>query len=279
MAKPLAIVVDGKKKVRLDDVPTDATGGLDKESGLARVEKVGAELAELTNLLSYAGEHALLVLFQGRDASGKDGAIRRVLGFANVLNARVIPFKAPTEEERAHDFLWRVHNVAPPRGQIALFNRSHYEDVIAVRVHRLAPEAVWRARYQRINQFEQHLCENRTILVKFILHVGRKEQQKRLVEREKDPRTAWKLNVNDWREIPHWKETTRAYDDVLAECASRERPFHVIPADHKWFRNLAIFETLVATLRPYREEWLTKLKGVRKEALKEIEQLRKEIRK
>src|SRR5687767_8472272 len=195
MAKPLAPVIDGKgfgkngKKLSLDDFATDETGGLEKEAGHARLEKLGAELAELTNLLAYAGEHALLVVVQGRDASGKDGVIRKILGFANVLAAQVHPFKAPTELERAHDFLWRVHKVCPPKGEIALFNRSHYEDVIAVRTHELVPENVWQARYEHINQFEQQLIENGTILVKFVLHVSREEQHKRLIEREEDPRT------------------------------------------------------------------------------------------
>jgi PPK2 family polyphosphate:nucleotide phosphotransferase len=274
MAKLLAPIVDGRKKIRLADIPTDATGGLKKEEGLAQLDKLGAELAELTNLLAYAGQHSLLIVFQGRDASGKDGAIRKVLGFANVLAAHVHPFKVPTEEERAHDFLWRVHKACPGKGQIALFNRSHYEDVIAVRVHELVPKDVWQGRFQQINEFEDLLIESGTILVKFILHVSADEQVKRLLEREEDPRTAWKLNVNDWREIPLWDETSKAYDDILRECASAERPFHVVPADHKWYRNLAVMERLVLALRPYRNGWLESLKDVRKTALKDIAAVR-----
>jgi PPK2 family polyphosphate:nucleotide phosphotransferase len=274
---PLAIAIDGKKKVDLDDLPTDQTGGMKKEEGLVRLEKLGSELAELTNLLAYAGEHALLVVVQGRDASGKDGTIRKVLSFANVLSSKIHPFKVPTEEERAHDFLWRVHKTCPRKGEIALFNRSHYEDVIAVRVHDLVPKEVWEPRYQQINHFEETLVANGTILVKFVLHVSQAEQRKRLLEREQDPLTAWKLNVNDWREIPLWDKTTKAYEDVLRQCASRDRPFWLVSGDHKWFRNLAVIERLVLTLRPYKQGWLDTLKKLRRSALKEIESLRKNL--
>jgi PPK2 family polyphosphate:nucleotide phosphotransferase len=277
MAKPLAPLIDGKKKIRLSDFPTNASGGMKKDEALVRLEKVGEELAELTNLLAYAGTHSMLVVVQGRDASGKDGVIRKILGYANVLAAAVHPFKVPTEEERAHDFLWRIHKACPRKGQLALFNRSHYEDVIAVRVHELAPEKVWGARFDHINDFEDLLIENNTILVKFVLHVSQAEQRKRLIEREQDPRTAWKLNVNDWREIPFWDQTTEAYEDVLRKCSSPERPFYLVPADHKWFRNLAVMEQLVLALRPYKQGWLDSLKDVRKGALKEIEALRKTL--
>ena len=274
MTKPLAFEIDGKKKINLGDIDPGDTAGWKKSEGLIELEKLGAELAELTNLLTYAGDQSLLMVFQGRDASGKDGVIRQVLQFANVLAAQVCPFKAPTEDERAHDFLWRVHKVVPARGKLALFNRSHYEDVIAVRVHKLAPKEVWQARYDAINDFERLLRDNRTIVLKFMLHVSKAEQRRRLIEREQDPRTAWKLNVNDWREVPLWDDTTKAYDDVLRKCSSKDLPWFVVPADHKWFRNLAVFERTVLALRPHKAGWLAKLKEVRREALKEIRALR-----
>jgi PPK2 family polyphosphate:nucleotide phosphotransferase len=272
--RPYAIVLDGSNRPRLDRYDAGDDAGLDKDQGLAEAEALGAELAELTNLLAYAKQHALLVVVQGRDASGKDGVIREILRYANVLNAEIHPFKVPTEEEAAHDFLWRVHGVAPRRGRLALFNRSHYEDVIAARVHGLCPPEVWKSRYAHINAFERLLAESGTIVLKFYLHVGRAEQHQRLLEREKDPRTAWKLSVGDWRELPLWDETTAAYEEAIARCSSPELPFHLVPADRKWFRNLAVLERLVLALRPYRAGWLRTLKGARRTALKEIRRLR-----
>lgn len=275
-APTYAIALEGKK-VHLDKYDAADTGGMEKEEGLARIDKVGQELAELTNLLAYSSQHGLLVVVQGRDAAGKDGSIRKVLQFANVLNASVHPFKVPTAEEKAHDFLWRVHQVAPARGHLALFNRSHYEDVIAVRVHDLVPREVWKARYEQINQFERLLASNNTIILKFYLHVSREEQYQRLLERERDPRTAAKLNVNDWREMPLWKETTLAYEDALTLCSSPELPFYLIPADRKWYRNLAMMEQMVLALRPYREAWVDSLKETRRDVLKEIDRIRRQV--
>jgi PPK2 family polyphosphate:nucleotide phosphotransferase len=272
-----AHVIDGSNKVKLDRFDPRDTAGLDKERALALMEPLGAELAELSNLLSYAGRHALLVIMQGRDASGKDGAIRRVLQFGNVLNSIVRPVKAPTEIERGHDFLWRVHRVTPRKGETALFNRSHYEDVIAVRVHDLVPPDVWKGRYEQINDFERLLQASDTIVLKFYLHISREEQYTRLLEREQDPRTAWKLNVNDWREVPLWDETTRAYEDALERCSSRKLPWFLIPADKKWFRNLAVIEQIVLALRPYKTGWLSELRERRRVALREIRKIRKQI--
>jgi PPK2 family polyphosphate:nucleotide phosphotransferase len=274
MSRTYAQAIDGSHKVHLDRIDPTDTAGLDKEEGLERLEKLGAELGELLNLLAFAGQHALLVVLQGRDASGKDGAIRKLLEFCNVTSARVESFKVPTEEERAHDFLWRVHRVAPRRGYVTMFNRSHYEDVIAARVHNLVPKETWRARYDRINGFEETLADNDTILLKFYLHVSREEQYERLLEREKGPRTAWKLNPNDWREIPLWDEVTRAYQDALERCSSPDRPFYLVPADRKWFRNLAVVERIVLSLRPLRDGWVAHLDEMGKEALKEIRKIR-----
>ena len=277
MPRAYVDVLDGSRKVKLDRFDPGETAGLNKVQAVERTEALGQELAELTNLLSYAGRHALMVVVQGRDASGKDGIIRRVLGFANVLNADVVAFKRPTQDELAHDFLWRVHRHTPARGRLALFNRSHYEDVIAARVHKLVPSEVWKLRYSHINDFERLLQESNTIVLKFYLHISREEQYKRLVERERDPRTAWKLNVGDWREMPLWDETTRAYQDALERCSSPELPWHLVPADRKWFRNLAVIERLVVALRPFKKEWQDHLKSLRKQALKEIEAIRGEM--
>jgi PPK2 family polyphosphate:nucleotide phosphotransferase len=275
MAKrPYAPSTDGSRKVSLTKLETDGTTHLRKEAGMEELETWGAELSELGNLLTYAGTHALLVVLQGRDASGKDGSIRKILEFTNIQNAAVAPFKVPSDEERAHDFLWRAHRVVPARGHVALFNRSHYEDVIAARVHKLVPEAVWKRRYAHINAFERLLVDSDVIVVKFFLHVSRDEEIERLYAREKDPRTAWKLNPNDWRELPLWDEVNAAYDDVLNKCATPEAPWHLVPADKKWFRNLAVIQRIVLELRPYRTLWLQTLKEVAQQALKEIKALR-----
>jgi PPK2 family polyphosphate:nucleotide phosphotransferase len=274
---PLGLELDGSEKIRLRDLDPRDTAGWDKDAATKRLEELGAEFAELGNLLAYAGQHALLLVFQGRDASGKDGAIRCILDFSNIQSAQVHAFKVPTEEERAHDFLWRVHRVCPARGQIALFNRSHYEDVIAARVHELVPESVWRARYGHINAFEELLADNDTIVVKFFLNVSRDEQIERLLEREKDPKTAWKLNPGDWSELPLWREVTRAYEDVLYRCATPERPWVVVPADRKWYRNLVVMDRLVRALRPYRDGWLASLAERGRTARKQIDVIRKKI--
>lgn len=272
---PYAQVIDGSRRVRLDREDPAETRGVEKEAGLVELERLGSEFAELGNLLTYAGQHALLVVLQGKDASGKDGAIRKILEFTNIQNASVAPFKAPTEKERAHDFLWRVHQVVPERGHIALFNRSYYEDVIAARVHKLVPENVWKGRYDQINAFERLLADdNKTIVLKFCLHVSVDEQIERLLAREKDPRTAWKLNPQDWRELPRADQFDRAYEEALDRCASPELPWYLVPSDKKWFRNLAIMQRLVWTLRPLRKVWLRTLKEMGQDAMKEIRELR-----
>src|SRR4051812_3407855 len=181
MASPLAHRLDGSRRVRLADFDPAGTQGIEKDEGLARLEKLGRELSELENLLTYAGTHALLIVLQGRDASGKDGTIRKALEFSNIQQSYVQPFKVPTEEERAHDFLWRAHKAIPRRGHMTLFNRSYYEDVLAARVHRLVPEATWRARYDHINAFERLIIGGSDVIVlKFCLHISAKEQSDRL---------------------------------------------------------------------------------------------------
>jgi PPK2 family polyphosphate:nucleotide phosphotransferase len=278
MPQHLDHIADGRRKVRLDDLDPADTAGVEKSEALERIAKLGTELSELENLLTYAGTHALLVVLQGRDASGKDGAIRKVLEFTNIQQAVVHPFKVPTEVERAHDFLWRVHAVAPRRGSMALFNRSHYEDVLAARVHHIVPPAVWKDRYAHINAFERLLLDADTIVVKFYLHISRDEQIERLKAREKDPRTAWKLNPEDWREVPLWDDFTAAYEDAINKCATRDAAWHIVPADKKWFRNLAVLERLVLALRPYRRPWLATLKDMARDRLKEIRALRRQAK-
>jgi PPK2 family polyphosphate:nucleotide phosphotransferase len=274
--KHFAFTLEGQK-VKLRHFDPRDTGGVEKDEGLARLDKLGREFAELGNLLTFAGQDSLLVVLQGRDASGKDGTIRKILDFSNMQTAHVQSFKAPIEEERRHDFLWRVHKVVPARGHITLFNRSHYEDVLAARIHDLVPRDVWKARYEHINGFERLLGDNRTIVLKFYLHISREEQYERLLAREEEPLSAWKLNPGDWRDLPLWGELTEAYEEALEKCSSPELPWYVVPADRKWFRNLAVMERIVLALRPHRQRWVKALTELRKKVLPEVRALRAEV--
>ena len=254
-----AIRVRGASRVDLDTVDTRADGGLTKEEGTARLAALTAELGELQELLYAADTHAVLLVLQGMDTSGKDGTIRHVLVDANPLGCRVVGFKAPTATELAHDFLWRVHREVPERGILCVFNRSHYEDVLVARVRGLVPEPTWRARYDHINAFEALLADNGTLVAKCFLHISADEQRERLLAREQDVTKAWKLSAGDWEERTRWDAYMAAYADALARCGTDRAPWHVVPADRKWFRNLAVAEVLVDLLRPYRDDWLAAL--------------------
>jgi len=257
-----AIPVNSTKRKRLNLAKIDARehGGLTKEQGEAALAELAAELGELQELLYAAGTHALLVVLQGIDTSGKDGTIRNVFSHVNPAGMRVAPFKVPTELELAHDFLWRVHQQTPERGMIVVFNRSHYEDVLVARIHDLVPTSVWRGRYAQINAFEKLLTGNQTILLKFYLHISKTEQEERLLAREQDVEKAWKLSADDWVQRRAWDEYIAAYEDALTKCSTANAPWWIVPADRKWFRNLAVAEAIVAALRPYREGWLATLK-------------------
>jgi len=244
--------------------------GLDREKAEQRCVELGNELTDLQELLYAAGKHGLLIVLQGRDTAGKDGTIRHLLKYMNAQGSAIAPFKVPTPKELAHDFLWRVHQVTPGRGETVIFNRSHYEDVLVVRVHDLAPNDVWKARYDHINKFEQLLVDSNIIVVKFMLHISKDEQEQRLIEREQDAEKAWKLSVGDWRERELWDQYTEAYEDALEKC-NKPCPWHVVPADKKWFRNLAVTETLVETLRPYKQGWKDHLAEIGVKAKAELE--------
>lgn len=256
--------------VRLDNIDPEHDGGTEKGEAEKRLLDLGQELEDLTELLFAAGQNGLLVVIQGRDTAGKDGSIKRILEHINVQSSQVVPFKVPTPLELAHDFLWRVHPHAPAKGGVTLFNRSHYEDVLVVRVHELAPEAVWRHRYDHINAFEQLLADSGTIIVKFMLHISAEEQKERLLAREQELEKAWKLNAGDWKEREFWDAYTEAYDEALAQCSTAHAPWYVVPANKKWFRDVAIAETLVETLRPYKQAWLDKLERIGQEAKEEL---------
>lgn len=261
-------------KVHLDEFDPGYHDGLDKEEALTKLLALGKRMEDLQELMFAAGQTSLLIVFQGRDTSGKDGSIRRILEFVNVQTTRVVPFKVPTDQELAHDFLWRVHAQTPGRGGITIFNRSHYEDVLVVRVHDIVPKKVWKKRYAQINAFEELLAESNTILLKFYLHISKAEQKERLMAREADPTKAWKLSVGDWKERELWDDYTRAYEDALEKCSTPAAPWYLIPADHKWFRDLAVVQAIVNALEPYEKGWRAHLESVGVAAKKEIEAFR-----
>lgn len=263
------------RKVRLDDIPTDPPKKITRQEATERFAVLNEELFALQDLMWGAKTHSVLVVLQGRDAAGKDGAIKHVAGALNPRGVIVTSFGVPTAEERGHDFLWRVHRHAPRTGEFAIFNRSHYEDVLVVRVHDFAPKSVWKLRFDHINDFERLLAESGTIVLKYFLHISKDEQEKRLVEREKDPATAWKLNANDWKERELWGEFTDAYEDVIERCSAPHAPWQIVPADAKWYRNLMIAESIVEAMRPYREAWLAKLDEDGKEGRRALEEYRR----
>lgn len=266
--------LEGAQTIELKDFDTGADAGIKRAEGEEQTARLVAELVELQELLYAAQAQSVLVVLQGRDTSGKDGTISHVAGPLNSLGCSVASFKVPTEAERAHDFLWRVHAQTPATGNITIFNRSHYEDVLVVRVHELAPEQVWRKRYEHINAFEQLLADSSTIILKFYLHISKDEQEERLLKREADATKAWKLSVGDWKEREHWDAYTAAYEDALNRCSTKHAPWFIVPADKKWFRNLAVAEALRDALTPFREEWLAKLEKVGRESKREIEEYR-----
>lgn len=249
----LRISPDGKFK--LTDRKTDETPGIDKVRALAAMPRHTEQLAELHNLLYAEHKRAVLIVLQGMDASGKDGTIKHVMSGVNPQGCTVTSFKQPTARELDHDFLWRIHAEVPARGDIGIFNRSHYEDVLVARVRGLVPEAVWRRRYEQINAFEKMLLENDVHILKFFLHIGSDEQRRRFDERLADPRKNWKSSVADFAEREYWAAYQAAYQDAIARCSTRHAPWYVIPADHKWFRNYAIGEIVIRTLESFKMEY------------------------
>jgi PPK2 family polyphosphate:nucleotide phosphotransferase len=234
---------------RLDQRDPDARiGAPGKQEGLERLQELVERLSMLHNRLSAEATRSVLLVLQGMDAAGKDGTIRNVLTGVNPQGCRVVSFREPTTAELAHDYLWRVHAVCPARGEIAIFNRSHYEDVVAVRVRGLVPERVWRRRFEHIRAFEQLLVDEGTTLVKVFLHVSHEEQGKRLQERLDNPEKRWKFRAGDLDDRRLWDDFATAYEDAIRETSTKWAPWYVVPADHNWVRNLAVAELLVAAL-------------------------------
>jgi PPK2 family polyphosphate:nucleotide phosphotransferase len=236
-------------KVDLSKIDPDFTAGhKDEASANKKIKKHAERLRELQYRMYAEGKWSLLICLQGLDSAGKDGTIVHVLGAMDPLGTRVNGFKVPTAEEAAHDFLWRVEKQVPAKGEVVIFNRSHYEDVLAARVHRIVPRAVWSKRYDLINCFEEQLAANDTRVLKFYLHISPDEQLKRFKQRLDDPARQWKISEADYKERELWNEYTRAYEDALSKTSTPDAPWYVIPSNCKWFRNLAVSKIVVEEL-------------------------------
>jgi len=266
---------DEPGKVKLADISEEPPEGISKHQAKERIEELSEEIFELQDWMWGARTHALLIVLQGRDAAGKDGAVKHMSGALNPRGVVVTSFGVPTEEEREHDFLWRVHRQAPRAGRVGIFNRSHYEDVLVARVKELAPKPVWKERYGLINGFERTLAAANTIILKFFLHISKDEQKERLLAREKDPAGAWKLSVEDWKERQLWDGFTEAYEDAIGRCASADAPWIVVPANSKWYRDLVVVEAVAEALRPHRKEWRKTLDDQGKVLRKDVQEWRK----
>lgn len=238
------------EKIHLKQVDPNDLGkyGGEKDDGLEKLGELNQELEKLQELLYAEHKHRVLVILQGMDTSGKDGVIRHVFEGVNPQGVRVASFKVPTPEELDHDYLWRVHKQTPAKGEIVIFNRSHYEDVLVVRVHELVPEKVWKKRFDQIKSFERQLVEEGTIILKFFLHIDMDEQKERLQARLDDPTKNWKFNPGDLKERARWDDYIKAYEDVLNETSTDEAPWYVVPSNKKWYRNLVIASVLVDAL-------------------------------
>lgn len=262
-------------RVRLDTISCDPPDGMTAAKAEKRFTTLGAELFDLQDAMWGAKLHGVLVVLQGRDAAGKDGTIKHVAGCLNPRGVSVVSFGVPTTEERQHDFLWRVHRHMPRHGEFAILNRSHYEDVLVVRVHKLAPKSLWKPRFAHIADFERLLAEQNTIVLKLFLHITKKEQKERLLEREARPETAWKLSAGDWQERELWDGYTEAYEEAISKTAAKHAPWIVVPANAKWYRNLVVAQAIADALRPHRGEWLAKLKDIGKQAKATLREYRK----
>jgi PPK2 family polyphosphate:nucleotide phosphotransferase len=241
-------------KVNADDISLfkPVKGVQDKDAAREQLRALNKRIEHLQELLYAEHKHKLLIVFQAMDTGGKDGAIRDVFEGVNPAGVRVASFKVPTQEELDHDYLWRIHKHTPGKGEMVIFNRSHYEDVLVVRVKNLVPEAVWRKRYEQIVAFEKQLAEEGTTILKFYLHISKDEQKKRLEARLADPEKHWKFSVGDLAERKLWAEYMAAYQDVINNTSTEHAPWYVVPANKKWYRNLVVAEVIVNTLEGLR---------------------------
>ena len=242
------LLVRPHSKTRLSDFDPNESFGIGKAEAAEQLRANVERLSVLQYLLYAEAKRSVLVVLQGIDAGGKDGTIRRVMTGLNPQGVRVTPFKAPEGEEKRHDYLWRIHRALPEYGQIGIFNRSHYEEVLVVRVHEMVPKAVWSQRYDQINAFEEMLTQNGVTVIKFLLYISKDEQLKRFQERVSDREKNWKFSQADLTEREYWDSYMEAYDEMLRRCSPAHAPWYVIPANRKWFRNVAVSQVLVDTL-------------------------------
>lgn len=243
-------VVKPESKVdlgKLDPADTSGFGG-DKKDGEKAIDSIIKKLDPLQELLYAEHEHKLLIVLQGMDASGKDGTIRRVFEGVNPQGVRVAHFGKPSEEELDHDYLWRAHKQVPEKGEIVIFNRSHYESVLVERVHGLVPQEVWSKRYRQITDFEKMLTEEGTTILKFFLHIDKKEQARRFQERLDDPTKHWKFSYLDYNERSYWRDYTKAYEDAIQKTSTDDAPWYVVPSNHSWFRDLVVSQAVEESL-------------------------------
>ncbi|MBI3307775.1 MAG: polyphosphate kinase 2 family protein [Candidatus Melainabacteria bacterium] len=247
-ALPKLFVVPPGHKASLGKRQPDFTAKYKNEDEAKPLFKENKEkIFELQRKFYADGTRALLVVLQGMDTAGKDGTIRHVFGGIDPKGCEVTSFKAPSREERQHDFLWRIHEHIPPKGSIGIFHRSHYEDVLVPRVKNLVPENIWQARYDQINDFEKMLTENGVLILKLFLHISKDEQKQRILKRIENETKHWKLDENDIKERKFWNDYFGAYEDLISNCSTEWAPWYVIPGDHKWFRNLVISQILLDT--------------------------------
>jgi PPK2 family polyphosphate:nucleotide phosphotransferase len=241
--------VEPGERMRLADVDPDESEGYQRKKDVAEeLKRHRDRIADLQARLYGEQRRSLLIVLQAMDTGGKDGTIKGVFQGVNPQGCQVWSFKAPSNEEAAHDFLWRYHQKAPPKGMIHIFNRSHYEDVLIVRVKDLVPESVWRPRYEAINQFEYALTADGVTVLKFFLHISRDEQKRRLESRLQDPDKRWKFSSNDLKERAWWEDYQAAFEDAVNECSTAYAPWYVVPANRKWYRNLVVARTIADTL-------------------------------
>jgi PPK2 family polyphosphate:nucleotide phosphotransferase len=242
------LMVKPGKKLKLADHDPDDSHGFTKEMADRQLQKHQSKLDQLQELLYAGKQHALLIVLQALDAGGKDGTIRHVMSGVNPQSCSVTAFKVPTAEELGHDFLWRVHKAVPIKGSIGIFNRSHYEDVLIARVHKLVPKSVWSKRYAHINDFEHMLADSGVKILKFFLHISKDEQKRRFEQRIADRCKRWKVSPADFEERKLWDEYIDAFEDALSKCSADCAPWYVIPANKKWFRDLAVSQIIVEAL-------------------------------
>jgi PPK2 family polyphosphate:nucleotide phosphotransferase len=247
--------VEIRGRVRLKDFQADCCWDWDKEETKAKTAELQKEIGELQQLLYANGKHSVLLLFQGMDASGKDGSVRCVLQEVNPAGVETANFKKPSSEELAHDFLWRIHKAVPRYGNFGVFNRSHYEAVLVERVLNLTPREVWSKRYSQIVDFERMLAANNVLLLKFFLHISKEEQGERFRERLQNPHKNWKFSHLDLEMRGHWSDYMRAYEDVLNKTSHAAARWHLIPANHKWVRNRLIARAVVKALKGLKLKW------------------------